>query len=152
MTPAELKVLAAEITNDPLTLGYAAHLPDDPQRVIDLLTAQNYSMLKPITAARALVWAGMGGAGAIKDASMNLEHPCRDSCLAFLLTVSAGMNVDLSDKDVQDMFTGWESAKLISAESHERALVFATQTAARFEVIGIPEPTARDVLIAMEIQ
>lgn len=148
----DLTILAAELRGDPLGLGYAVHLPGDPQRVIDLLTAQTRSTLQPITAARALTWAGSGPMAAITDASNDATSPARSSCLAFLRALSSGMPLDPSDLDVRAQFDGWQALGIITAGQHAALLAAATKPASRADEIGIPAPSARDIIDAWEAQ
>jgi hypothetical protein len=149
VTPAELVALKAELANDPLALGYAAHLPGDPQRVVDLLTAPAYTSLQPITAARALTWAGTGPMSAITDAANNSASPARASCLSFLHSLSSSMPLDPSDPDVKSMFDGWQTLGVITVDQHAALLTAATKPASRADVLGIPAPTARDIIDAL---
>ncbi len=146
----DLATLKAEITADPLSLGYGAHLPDDPQRVVDLLTATTTTMLKPITAARALTWAGSGPMAAITDASNNITSPARASCLAFLRAVSAGMDLDPGDPLVKAAFDGWLALELITQAQYDALMTAATKPANRAEVLGIPAPSTRNIIDALE--
>lgn len=145
-----MSVLRTELTTDPLGLGYATHLPGDPQRVVDLLTAPTQTMLKPITAARALTWAGSGPMATITDAANNAQHPARASCLAFLHALSSGMPLDPGDPDVRAEFDGWKAGGLITAEQYAALMAAATKPASRAELLGIAAPTARDIIDALE--
>lgn len=145
-------ILADELKNDPLGLGYAAHLPGDPQRVVDLLTAPTQAMLKPITAARALTWAASGPMAAITDASTTAGHAARASSLAFLRALDAGIELDPGDPDVKAVFDGWLSISLIDQAAHDALITSATRPASRADVLGIPAPTARDIIDAWEAQ
>lgn len=140
--------LAAELKDDPAALGYAAHLPDDPQRVIDLLTAPVFSMPKSITAGQALTWAAAGPLAAITDTSNDANSVIRSSCLAFLLAMKAGHDVDMSDAGVRFQFDAWRQIGLITQSDHDNIIAIATQPASRAEVIGIPAPSARDIFDA----
>lgn len=144
--------LTDELRGDPLSLGYAAHLPGDPQRVIDLLMAPIRSTLQPITAARALTWAGAGPMAAITDASNDAASPARSSCLAFLRALSSGMPLDPNDLDVKAQFDGWQALGIITAAQHAALLVAATKPASRADELGIPAPSARDIVDAWEAQ
>lgn len=143
--------LADELKNDPLACGYAGHLPQDPQRVVELLTAQSYMMLKPITAALALTWAAAGPMAAITDASNNVAHAARASCLAFLAAVAARVDIDMGDPNVKSQFDAWLQIGLISQQAHDSIIAMATQPASRADVLGIPAPSARDIINALKV-
>jgi hypothetical protein len=143
-------ILADELHGDPLGLGYGTHLPTDPQRVVDLLTTPIRTMLKPITAARALTWAAAGPMAAITDASTTIGHPARASCLAFLRAVSAGVELDPGDPGVKAVFDGWLAGALIDQAAHGALITAATKPASRADELGISALTARDIIDAWE--
>jgi hypothetical protein len=146
-------ILVGELRVDPLGLGYAAHLPGDPQRVVDLITAPTQSKLQPMTASRALVWGAKSGAYAkIIDTGNEQASPYRSSCLAFRDNILGGLPIDLSDPDVEAEFDAWEAGGIITAEAHALAIQYATQPASRADVLGIPAPSPRDILDVWEVQ
>ena len=140
--------LADELKTDPENLGYAAHLPDDPQRVIDLMTALSFKKVQPITAGQALTWAAAGPLATITDTSNNANSPIRASCLAFLLAMKAGRDVDMGDSNVKAQFDIWLQQGIINQQQHDDIITIATQPASRADVLGIPAPTARDIIDA----
>jgi hypothetical protein len=140
--------LADELKNDPAGLGYAAHLPNDPQRVVDLMTAPTFAKRLPITAGQALTWAAAGPLANITDVSNNTNSPIRASCLAFLLAMNAGRDVDMGDANVLYQFDIWLQAGLITQQAHDSIIALATQPASRADVLGIPAPSARDIIDA----
>lgn len=142
--------LADELNTDPAGLGYATHLPDDPQRVVDLLMARTYTKRLPITAGQALTWAAAGPLASITDTSNNASSPLRSSCLAFLLAMNAGRDVDLGDPNVMGQFDIWLQAGLITQQAHDSIIALATQPASRADVLGIPAPSARDIIDALK--
>jgi hypothetical protein len=151
MTPAELAVLAAEINEDPLTLGYASHLPGDPQRVVDLLTEQKYSMVKSRYVTARTIMAECEDGAAILDALQTLSGTI--SAVKWMMTfLQQNSGIDAghpkTQKNIDDLAA---TGKLNGAYANELKQI-AVQPAARFEVIGTPEPTARDIVLATEIQ
>lgn len=143
-------ILADELRNDPAARGYAAHLPNDPQRAADLLGTVDFAMVKPITSARALTWAASGPMAIIVDASANAAHPARASCLAFMNAVSAGMDLGLNEPDVRAAFDGWLTLGVITSAQFDALMAMATKPASRAEVLGIPAPSARDIIDAWD--
>jgi hypothetical protein len=145
-------ILADELKNDPTGRGYAAHLPDDPQRVIDLISERVFTKLWPITAGQALTWAAAGPLAAITDASNNTNSPVRSSCLAFLLAMKAGRDVDMGDANVKKQFDTWLALGQIDQAAHDSITVLATGPASRAEILGIPTPSGRDILDAWKAE
>src|SRR5437762_7061781 len=116
MNTADLAKLAAELGSDPHAIGYAAYLPGDPEKAVALLTSLTQSMAGPMSASRALEWAAQGPLAAIVDASNQQGHPLRSSCLALLMNVSAGRDIDLGSAPEQMMFKAWLDTGLITQE------------------------------------
>jgi len=151
MTPAELAVLAAEINTDPLALGYAAHLPGDPQRVVDLLTEQTYSMIKSRYVTARTIMAECEDGAAILDALELLSSEI--SAVKWMMTfLQQNSGIDAGHPKTQKNLDDLAAiGKLNGAYANELKQI-AVQPAARFEMIGIPQPSAHDVVTAMEIQ
>lgn len=152
MTPAELTVLAAELRGDPLGLGYAVHLPDDPQRVVDLMSQPDYTVVRTITTHRALTWAASGPMASIVDTSSTHGHAARSSCLAFLYALNLNSPIALGDSRVRAMFDGWLASGVIDQDAHDALLAMAGSPATRADVLAIPAPTARDIIDAWGVQ
>lgn len=142
--------LADELKTDPAGRGYAAHLPDDPQRAVDLLTAFDFTMVKAITPGLALTWAASGPMAAIVDTGNTSGHPARASCLAFLHSLNGTTTVDLADAKVRAAFEGWLAVGVIGQADYDALMAMATQPSSRAEVLGIPAPSARDIIDAWE--
>lgn len=147
MMPAQQAALAAEIANDPEAKDYAAHLPDSPGIVVELLNAQTETMTKPLTAAKALTWAASGPMSAIVDASTNAAHPARASCLAFLHALKSGMELGMPLPEIQAAFAGWAQAGVITQEQHDSLMATALQSASRAEVLGLGRVTESDLIV-----
>lgn len=148
MTPAELTVLSTEIKGDILGLGYADHLPDDPQRVVDLMSQPDYSIVRSVTTHRALTWAATGPMASIVDVSNTHDHAARSSCLAFLYALNMNSPIALGDSRVRAMFDGWLSSGVIDQVEHDALLTMAAEPATRADVLGISAPTVRDIIDA----
>ena len=150
MTPAQLSALKSEIQTDPLAKGYAAFMPDDPEHVASLLNAPAYTALKPITAATALTWAAQGPYSAIVDASNNVSHPCRASCLVVRDTLTAGLDVHMDNPALQNMFAAWKNLPpaIITPAQYDALIAMARQPASRAEILGFGAVSARDVVDA----
>lgn len=144
--------LAAELKNDPEGLGYSAHLPDDPQRVLDLLTQQTTTMIGPLRSTTAKVWAANGIYEKIFDASMTQGHPCRSSCLIIRETFACGDPIHLEDPRLQGMLTAWISGEIVTEEEVNALYALATVTVSRAEKLGISSLTNRQILDAWSEQ
>jgi hypothetical protein len=152
MTSEQQAALCAELAQDPEARSYAAHLPGDPQRVVDLFTAEVFTKLASITAGQALTWAAAGPLAAITDASNDINSPLRSSCLAFLLRIGAGQDIDLGDPKVKMQFDIWKAQQLITEDAYNSIILLATGPASRADILGIPTPSGRDILDAWEAQ
>jgi hypothetical protein len=152
MTPAELSVLAAEIKSDPLGLGYAAHLPFDPVRVVELLTVETETKLGPLRSTTAKAWAARGPYAKIVDASNLSTHPCRASCLVIRDSFACGDMIHVEDADLQGMLDAWISNDIATQAEVDALYKLAMQAASRADVLGIPAPTARDIIDAWSIE
>jgi hypothetical protein len=143
-----LVALKAEIQTDPLLRGYSAFMPNDPQRVADLMNAPNYTALKSISAKKALAWAANGPYSAVIDASNNASHPCRASCLVVRDTLTAGLDVGMDDPAIQNLFRAWLTVTppIITQAQYDALIAIATQPASRAEVLGLGAVTARNVV------
>jgi hypothetical protein len=141
--------LRDELTNDPSGKGYAAHLPDSPGTVADLLNAPTESMVKPIKSTTAQAWAATGPYAAIVDAAANAAHPCRASCLVLRETLSSGVDIHVERPDVQQMLAAWVATGICTAAQRDDLLLRALQPASRMEVLGLPPATIDDVIGAI---
>lgn len=148
MTTAQLAALAAELTIDPLSKGYAALLPASPGAVVDKLNAYTETMVKMIHSTTAQAWAATGPYSAIVDASNNASHLCRASCLVIRDTFASGVDIHLERNDMRTLLDAWVSTSLITATQRDDLLSRATQPASRAEVLGLPGVTEADLRAA----
>jgi hypothetical protein len=145
MTPEQLAILASELKNDPAGLGYAAHLPDDPTRVVELMTAQITTITGPLRSTTAKAWAAAGPYARIYDASLDASHPCRASCLVIRESFSCGDLIHLEDPRLQAMFAKWAENNIITDAEYAELYELAKVPASRVDVLGILTPTNRDI-------
>jgi hypothetical protein len=148
MTPAQLIALKSEIAGDPLGLGYAAHLPASPGLVVDLLNAATQSMLGPLRSTTAKAWAAAGPYAAIVDASTNVTHPCRASCLVIRDSFACGDPIHVEDPELQGMLNAWVTAKICTQAQVDTLYARAMQPASRAQVLGWPTIEIRDLVAA----
>lgn len=138
-----------ELTTDPTSKGYAAHLPDSPGIVADMLNAQTETMVKAIRSTTAQAWAASGPYARIVDASNDTTHACRASCLVLRETLASGVDIHVERSDVQQMLSAWVSTGVCTQAEHDDLIARATQPASRMEVLGLPPATVHDVIGAM---
>ena len=150
MTPAQQSALRAELTNDPKRRGYGAHLPGDPARVIELLMASTETMLGPLRSTTAKAWAARGPYARIVDASNDTEHACRASCLVIRESFACGDMIHVEEADLQDMLSAWITHGVATQAEVDALYALAMQPASRGEVIGVPAPSARDIIDALK--
>lgn len=148
MTPSQLTALAAEIAADPMTKGYAALLPKSPGSVVEKLNAYTETMVKVIHSTTAQAWAATGPYSAIVDASNNVNHACRASCLVIRDTFASGVDIHLERNDMRTMLDAWVTTSVCTAAQRDDLLARATQPASRAEVIGLPPVAEADLRAA----
>jgi hypothetical protein len=143
--------LRAEIDNDPESLGYASHLPDAPGSVVDLLNGYTGTMVKAIKASTAMMWAAGGAYSTIVDASNDVNHPARASCLVVREAFASSQEIHLELQAMRDMLTAWVSTNVITQAQHNALIALATQPASRAEVLGFSRVTEQDLRAALEL-
>jgi hypothetical protein len=154
MTPEQQAKLREELINDPGGRGYAQHLPDDPVRVVELLTALTESKIGPLRTTTAKAWSAHGPRARIEDAAEKgvgeTDHPCRASCLSIRESLITGDFIHVEDEEVQEMLADWVATHICSQAEVDDLYRRATQPASRADVLGIPAPTARDITDALK--
>jgi hypothetical protein len=143
-----LNILTDELVNDPAGKGYAAFLPDDPTKVVELLSLQTEMVVRPLRSTTAKAWAASGPYAAIVDASNNTSHPCRASCLVIRDVFASGDQIHIEEADIQGMLAAWVQTGICTQAQVDDLINRAKQPASRADALGIPLPTARDVLDA----
>lgn len=151
MTPEQQAILCAELTQDPQGRGYAAHLPADPARVVDLLTERVTTMTGPLRSTTAKAWAAAGPYARIVDASNDVNSPCRASCLVIRDSFACGDPIHIEDPDLQQMLTMWVQHDVATQKEVDALYALAQVPASRADKIRIPAPTARDIIDAMKV-
>ncbi|WP_371767496.1 hypothetical protein [Massilia sp.] len=148
MSPEQQEVLRAELTQDPEGHGYATHLPDDPARVVDLLTQMRTTMTGALRSTTAKAWAAAGPYARIVDASNDADSPCRASCLVIRDSFACGDPIHLEDPRLEAMLAGWVACGIATEAEFADLYELAQVPASRADVLGIPAPTARDIVDA----
>lgn len=148
MTPEQKAVLRAELTNDPVGRGYGAHLPDDPARVVELISEAITTITGPLRTTTAKAWAAKGPYAKIVDASINPEHPCRSACLVIRDSFACGDPIHIEDPSLQLMLQTWVEHGIATQPEVDALYALAQVPASRADKLGIPQPTARDIIDA----
>ena len=145
MTPAQLAALRAEVLNDPAALGYAG-LPSGT--IVHLLTLQNLTAVKAISASVAFSWAALGPYARIVDAAATGSgSPVRAECLVVRDALLAGLDIDMPN--LQPLFTAMVNAGVVTQPEHDALIVLATRPASRLDQIGLPGATEEDLRQAL---
>jgi hypothetical protein len=150
MTPEQKTALRAELTSDPASRGYNVHLPNDPARVVELITGPVTTMTGPLRTTTAKAWAARGPYARIVDASNNAEHPCRAACLVIRDSFACGDSIHIEEPELQAMLSLWIAHDVATQEEVDALYALAQVPASRADVLGIPAPTARDIIDAWE--
>lgn len=135
---------------DPKGKGYGQYLPDSPGMVCVLLNELSELAMKPITAAQGTTWAAAGAYASIYDASVNVSHPCRSSCMAVMDAFKANQAIHLEMPELQTMLGAWLQTEVITLAQYEALIFVAMQPASRLEVLGLDRVTEQDLQKALE--
>lgn len=154
MLSAELMlVLRDEISADPAGLGYADHLPDSPGIVADLINnVKTDTMLGPLRTTTAKAWAAHGPYARIVDASADVTHACRASCLVIRDSFACGDPIHIEDPGLQAMLAKWVEHGVATQAEVDALYQLATVPASRAEKLGLDFVTAYDITAARAIQ
>jgi hypothetical protein len=156
MTPAQQAALADELKNDPLALGYAAHLnPYDEASLLALLNAPNYPLTGSVTTGTLLSWLAETGLMAIVEDTANTPGstyyatPLRSAALSMLKMLGTGIVFDLSGSTVGQknvaMLAAWVTANALSTTDRDALLALAAVPSSRVQVLGIGPVSDVDV-------
>jgi hypothetical protein len=149
MTPSELARLRDEVLTDPKNLGYADHLPDSPGIVVDLLTkVHTDSLLGPLRSTTAKMWAATGPYARIYDASLQLDHPCRASCLVIRESFACGDPIHVEDVRLQALLTAWINAGIATQAEVDALYGLADTPATRADMLGFNKIEVGDLIDA----
>ena len=150
MTPTQLTALAAEISTDPAALGYAAHLPDAPGAVCDLMNATTSTKSGVVPTAQFAIWAASTGMRAvIEDKALAAGDPLRSAALTLRDLLAGSMaGLDLSDAANVAGLQVWVTVGALTQENHDALVALAATPASRADVLGLPRVTFDDLVAA----
>lgn len=151
MTPAELSALADEIKTDPRSLGYAAHLPDSPGIVADLLNAQTQSVVKERYVTARTIMAECTDGAAILDA-LNTASGQVSSVKWMMTFLQQDSGMDAGHPKTQAAVDQLVQASLLSSAYGDELKAIANQPASRAELLGLPTVTVYDLIAAGVVQ
>jgi erythromycin esterase-like protein len=97
------------------------------------------------------LWAAGGAYSSSVDASNNVNHPARASCLVVREAFSSGQDIHLGLQTMRDMLDGWVATSVITQAQKDSLLALATQPASRAEVLGFGRVTEQDLRTALEL-
>jgi hypothetical protein len=154
MNQDQLIILANEIKTDPIGIGYTHLLttPLGPGHVAEAMNAPTQLMLQAIESDVIMLWSASGPYANIVDAANNSAHPCRASCLVIKDKMQSGQYVHIEIQGIQDIFTSWVAAGVITQAQHDALMSLAMQPASRCQVLNIPPVNCDDLLKAGIVQ
>lgn len=149
MTPDQLVALKQEIDTDPKGLGYAAHIPNAPGTVVDLLNnTSTDTILGPLRTTTAKAWAAEGPMAKIVDTSADTTHACRASCLVIRESFACGDPIHIEDPRLQNMLASWVTYGVATQAEVDALYQLATVPASRSEKLGLGPVTIYDLIAA----
>lgn len=149
-------MLADELRDDPLALGYAQHLPDSPGMVVQLINAPSFSMVKPLMLSeRGLLAHYADGPVAADGVLSKLETFAQTShvlasvvrrAVKFLGTPEG---MDIGSPTTHAMLDALQTASVLTADEVAKIKALALQPASRAEVLGLGPVTEAQVMEAV---
>lgn len=135
-----MSILSDEITNDPTGKGYAAFLPDQPGKVVDLLNAYNETKVKArMITARGILSDYPGGpveAATVLD-KLDTAAPTIPA-LRWAWAFIKGEGIDIGHPATQAMLDTLATATVLTSTEAANLKSLAVQPASRAEVLGLP--------------
>jgi len=135
-----MSVLGDEILNDPTGKGYAALLPDQPGRVVELLNDQTETMVKTrMITARGILSDYPGGPAAAATLLDKLDASAPSiPALKWAWKFISGEGLDIGNAATQGMLDTLATAAVITSTEAANLKALALQKASRAEVLGLP--------------
>ena len=141
--------LRTELSTDPLGRGYAAHLPDSPGIVADMLNAVNRTAVRSrfISARTVLAELGLGGA-AILDA-LEAVAPAVSAVKWMMSFVKSDAGVDIGSPVAQGLVDLLVAGATLTAPQGAALKSLALQPCSRANELGLPPVSVLDVIGAI---
>jgi len=138
--------LVDELVNDPVQMGYAQHIPDNPDAIVSLLNDKRFPTVVHVEKNKVSIWAASFGVRSqIEDFCNDPTNSLRDAALAIRDFLQADdSNLDLTDPVVSGLVNAWPT----SAEAKAALFALGTVPKSRAEIANLPS-TLTDVLGAI---
>lgn len=150
-----MTILADELANDPMGLGYAQWLPASPGMVVQLINAPSYTMIKPQMMSERNILAqyfdGPVAADAVLtklDTFAQTQHALAGVVKRALRFLGTAEGIDLGSPATQSMLTALQQADVLTVTEVEKLKALAMQPASRAEVLGLGVVTEAQVVEA----
>ena len=150
-----MTILADELANDPLGVGYAQWLPHAPGMVVQLLNAPSYTMIKPLMMSERGVLAqypdGPVAADAVLtklDTFAQTQHALASVVRRALRFLGTDGGIDMGSPATQSMLDAVQQAGVLTASETQKLKALALQPASRAEVLGLGVVTEAQVVEA----
>lgn len=131
--------LAAELTLDPLGLGYAALIPDCPGNLVDMMNAPIYNLSKPkLINARGLL-AAYGMAGAVILDKLEAAGAV-NSAVKWAMKFMDGDGIDAGSPVTRGLMLQLAAAGVLTSAEAVQINALSMQPASRAEMLGLPSP------------
>jgi hypothetical protein len=150
MTPDQLQVLAVELSIDPAGLGYAAHLPDSPGIVADMLNALTQTKHKTRFITERAIMSRCQDGNVILDA-LEDKADTNSAIRRALKFLGQEAGLDIGDPYTLGMVGTLVSQGVLTAAQGDQLKALALQSASRAEVIGLPVVSDLHVVKALEL-
>lgn len=165
MTPEQLTALAAEIAIDPEQIGYAAHLPDAPGQVLDLLNAPRHLvdgtadgsavardfvvMFVGDDPAAMRVKRHLANLSAVGDDAAPEALQAREIAAMVLDVFEREMDVNFASPAVATLMDAAQTVGIFTAAQIARLRANGHRLVSRREALGLPHITGHDVIAAL---
>lgn len=140
--------LAEELRTDPAGLGYAAHLPDSPGLVVDMLNALTRTAVKSRFVTARGVLAEVDGGAQILDKLEALAAGVSEVKWAMKFLLTDG--IDVGHPRTRGLLDQLAAAGGLTAADAKALKDLALQPASRAEELGLGFITEADVRVALE--
>jgi hypothetical protein len=138
-----MSILSDEITNDPEGKGYAALLPEQPGRVVELLNAYTETKVKTrLITARGILSDYPGGPVGAATVLDKLEAAAPNvPALKWAWKFITAEGIDIGHAATQGMLDTLATANVLTTTEATNLKALALQPASRAEVLGLPTIT-----------
>ncbi|MEY8688452.1 MAG: hypothetical protein AB9M53_01050 [Leptothrix sp. (in: b-proteobacteria)] len=129
-------MLASEIQNDPIGLGYAALLPDQPGHVVELMNARTQTMVRERFVTARGILAEVPGGAQILD-KLEAVAPAVPEVKWALRFLVGELGIDIGHAQTRALIQALADQHVLTADDAAALLALAVQPASRAEVLGL---------------